>query len=42
MRTMNWVQGFFVHKGIISADKRLLVIECHTQYREVGGYILLL
>jgi hypothetical protein len=32
MRTMNWLQGFFVHKRIISAVKRVESVSDRMQY----------
>jgi hypothetical protein len=35
MRTMNWVQGFFVHKRIISALKRVVFVSDRMSYIHV-------
>jgi hypothetical protein len=37
MRTMNWVQGFFVHKRIISAVKRVEFINDRMSYIILRG-----
>jgi hypothetical protein len=37
MRTMNWIQGFFVHKRIISAVKRVEFVNDRMSYRILRG-----
>jgi hypothetical protein len=37
MKTMNWVQGFFVHKRIISAVKRVLFVSSRMSYIILRG-----